>query len=100
MTSAKMLMMNSAVGSISSRADSVIPNMLTAVSSAMPISAIGSSANSAHRTQGRRAGRGGARVEDGGAIGSPGGETSALCDFNHPLAGQALAFEVKIIGIL
>jgi FKBP-type peptidyl-prolyl cis-trans isomerase SlpA len=28
------------------------------------------------------------------------GETSALFDFNHPLAGQALAFEVKIIGIL
>ena len=27
-------------------------------------------------------------------------ETSALFDFNHPLAGQALAFEVKIIGIL
>ena len=25
---------------------------------------------------------------------------SALFDFNHPLAGQALAFEVKIIGIL
>lgn len=28
------------------------------------------------------------------------GETSALFDFNHPLAGQTLAFEVKIIGIL
>ena len=28
------------------------------------------------------------------------GETSALFDFNHPLAGQPLAFEVKIIGIL
>src|SRR5258705_11262197 len=27
-------------------------------------------------------------------------ETSALFDFNHPLAGQALAFEVKVIGIL
>jgi FKBP-type peptidyl-prolyl cis-trans isomerase SlpA len=27
-------------------------------------------------------------------------ETHALFDFNHPLAGQALAFEVKIIGIL
>jgi len=27
-------------------------------------------------------------------------ETSALFDFNHPLAGQALVFEVKIIGIL
>lgn len=27
-------------------------------------------------------------------------ETSALFDFNHPLAGQALLFEVKIIGIL
>jgi FKBP-type peptidyl-prolyl cis-trans isomerase SlpA len=28
------------------------------------------------------------------------GETSALFDFNHPLAGQAVTFEVKIIGIL
>ena len=28
------------------------------------------------------------------------GETFALFDFNHPLAGQALTFEVKIIGIL
>jgi FKBP-type peptidyl-prolyl cis-trans isomerase SlpA len=28
------------------------------------------------------------------------GETYALFDFNHPLAGQELAFEVKIIGIL
>ncbi len=28
------------------------------------------------------------------------GETAALFDFNHPLAGQALTFEVKIIGIL
>lgn len=28
------------------------------------------------------------------------GETSALFDFNHPLAGQALTFEVNIIGIL
>jgi FKBP-type peptidyl-prolyl cis-trans isomerase SlpA len=28
------------------------------------------------------------------------GETSALFDFNHPLAGQALTFEVKIIGVL
>ena len=28
------------------------------------------------------------------------GETSALFDFNHPLAGEALAFEVQIIGIL
>lgn len=28
------------------------------------------------------------------------GETSALFDFNHPLAGQALTFEVHIIGIL
>ncbi|KND58572.1 FKBP-type peptidyl-prolyl cis-trans isomerase SlpA [Candidatus Paraburkholderia schumanniana] len=26
--------------------------------------------------------------------------TAALFDFNHPLAGQALVFEVKIIGIL
>lgn len=28
------------------------------------------------------------------------GETYALFDFNHPLAGQHLAFEVQIIGIL
>jgi FKBP-type peptidyl-prolyl cis-trans isomerase SlpA len=28
------------------------------------------------------------------------GETSALFDFNHPLAGAALAFEVQMIGIL
>ncbi len=28
------------------------------------------------------------------------GTQSALFDFNHPLAGQALAFEVEIIGIL
>lgn len=28
------------------------------------------------------------------------GETSALFDFNHPLAGQAVVFEVQIIGIL
>ena len=28
------------------------------------------------------------------------GATSALFDFNHPLAGQPLAFEVQIIGIL
>jgi FKBP-type peptidyl-prolyl cis-trans isomerase SlpA len=28
------------------------------------------------------------------------GETSTLFDFNHPLAGAALAFEVQIIGIL
>jgi FKBP-type peptidyl-prolyl cis-trans isomerase SlpA len=27
-------------------------------------------------------------------------ETTALFDFNHPLAGQALRFEVEIIGIL
>ncbi|GGB95958.1 peptidyl-prolyl cis-trans isomerase [Oxalicibacterium flavum] len=27
-------------------------------------------------------------------------EDSALFDFNHPLAGQSLQFEVKIIGIL
>lgn len=27
-------------------------------------------------------------------------EESALFDFNHPLAGQALRFEVKIIGVL
>ena len=28
------------------------------------------------------------------------GEQDALFDFNHPLAGQAIEFEVKIIGIL
>ncbi|SDV49367.1 FKBP-type peptidyl-prolyl cis-trans isomerase [Chitinasiproducens palmae] len=28
------------------------------------------------------------------------GETSALFDFNHPLAGQELVFEVQIIGII
>lgn len=28
------------------------------------------------------------------------GETSALFDFNHPLAGQVVVFEVQIIGIL
>lgn len=28
------------------------------------------------------------------------GEQQALFDFNHPLAGQSLTFEVKIIGIL
>ena len=28
------------------------------------------------------------------------GETAALVDFNHSFAGQALVFEVKIIGIL
>lgn len=28
------------------------------------------------------------------------GQDDALFDFNHPLAGQALQFEVKIIGIL
>jgi len=28
------------------------------------------------------------------------GAQAALFDFNHPLAGQALAFEVEIIGIL
>ncbi len=27
-------------------------------------------------------------------------DTAALFDFNHPLAGQALTFEVQIIGIL
>ncbi len=27
-------------------------------------------------------------------------EQGALFDFNHPLAGQTLKFEVKIIGIL
>ena len=28
------------------------------------------------------------------------GETSALFDFNHPLAGKALLFEVKLISVL
>ncbi len=28
------------------------------------------------------------------------GENSALFDFNHPLAGQAIRFEVQIVGIL
>lgn len=28
------------------------------------------------------------------------GETDALFDFNHPLAGQPVKFEVKIIGVL
>jgi FKBP-type peptidyl-prolyl cis-trans isomerase SlpA len=28
------------------------------------------------------------------------GETSAWFDFNHPLSGKALAFEVKIVGAL
>jgi FKBP-type peptidyl-prolyl cis-trans isomerase SlpA len=28
------------------------------------------------------------------------GETSALFDFNHPLAGQAVEFEVQIIAVL
>ncbi|KMY86355.1 FKBP-type peptidyl-prolyl cis-trans isomerase SlpA [Candidatus Paraburkholderia calva] len=28
------------------------------------------------------------------------GETAALFDFNHPLVGQLLSFEVEIIGIL
>ncbi|MFN7608321.1 MAG: peptidylprolyl isomerase, partial [Ralstonia sp.] len=28
------------------------------------------------------------------------GETSALFDFNHPLAGQTIVFEVQLIGIL
>ena len=28
------------------------------------------------------------------------GEQDALFDFNHPLAGQALKFEVRIIGVL
>ncbi len=27
-------------------------------------------------------------------------ETSALIDFNHPLAGRAIRFEVEVIGIL
>jgi FKBP-type peptidyl-prolyl cis-trans isomerase SlpA len=49
---------------------------------------------------------------DGGVPGIPGSgggiagllreltETSAVFDFNHPLAGQPVRFEVKIIGIL
>lgn len=46
---------------------------------------------------------------DGGIPGTQGGfagflreltDTSALFDFNHPLAGQAVRFEVEIIGIL
>lgn len=46
----------------------------------------------------------------GGAVpGAPGGiagllreltDTAAIFDFNHPLAGQPVRFEVKIIGIL
>jgi FKBP-type peptidyl-prolyl cis-trans isomerase SlpA len=28
------------------------------------------------------------------------GEQDALFDFNHPLAGQAVKFEVRIIGVL
>ncbi|AVA36877.1 FKBP-type peptidyl-prolyl cis-trans isomerase SlpA [Cupriavidus metallidurans] len=28
------------------------------------------------------------------------GETAALFDFNHPLAGQAILFDVQLIGIL
>jgi FKBP-type peptidyl-prolyl cis-trans isomerase SlpA len=27
-------------------------------------------------------------------------EDGALFDFNHPLAGQAIRFEVKVIGVL
>ena len=27
-------------------------------------------------------------------------ETRILCDFNHPLAGQAVQFEVQLIGVL
>ena len=27
-------------------------------------------------------------------------DSDALFDFNHPLAGQSLTFEVKIIGVL
>lgn len=46
---------------------------------------------------------------DGGLPGTPGGvagllreltDTTAVFDFNHPLAGQPVRFEVKIIGIL
>ncbi|MNN40817.1 FKBP-type 16 kDa peptidyl-prolyl cis-trans isomerase [compost metagenome] len=28
------------------------------------------------------------------------GETAALFDFNHPLAGQTILFDVQLIGIL
>lgn len=28
------------------------------------------------------------------------GETSALVDFNHPLAGKSIRFEVEVIGVL
>jgi len=27
-------------------------------------------------------------------------DTSALFDFNHPLAGKAIRFEVKLIGVM
>jgi FKBP-type peptidyl-prolyl cis-trans isomerase SlpA len=27
-------------------------------------------------------------------------DEALLCDFNHPLAGQALRFEVQLIGVL
>jgi FKBP-type peptidyl-prolyl cis-trans isomerase SlpA len=28
------------------------------------------------------------------------GESSVLFDFNHPLAGQPVSFEVQLIGVL
>lgn len=47
-------------------------------------------------------------IEFGSPNGGPGfagflrelDETTALFDFNHPLAGQAIRFEVRIIGIM
>jgi FKBP-type peptidyl-prolyl cis-trans isomerase SlpA len=47
-------------------------------------------------------------IEFGAPNGGPGfagflrelGETSALFDFNHPLAGKGIRFEVQIIGIM
>lgn len=47
-------------------------------------------------------------IEFGAPNGGPGfagflrelGETSALFDFNHPLAGKPIRFEVRIIGIM
>ena len=47
-------------------------------------------------------------IEFGAPNGGPGfagflrelGESSALFDFNHPLAGKAIRFEVQIIGIM
>ena len=47
-------------------------------------------------------------IEFGAPDGGPGfsgvllelSETSALFDFNHPLAGKPVCFEVEIIGIM